>query len=260
MQSMIDGSMDDRSGRLAVAELLLGRVRGRQKVPLLDQARGILDRAWTVVEQRSEAGSSLRTEADALEAAILERDRDDYMAQAAAVVVYAVRSLTSRDDRWSGYVWGVTEEVLEDINEKAASPVSLIAVRQAIALVESTELRRWAGARDILGLVRTLRPTTPASVRPIARAASRVRPDVQVPAPPVALAEARRRALEAVGIAAFAKALEPLAVTLPLGEVDARWQPTAARILAAVAGARISESDHRLLIGGFEAISQGSPA
>jgi hypothetical protein len=74
------------------------------------------------------------------------------------------------------------------------------------------------------------------------------------------LADARRRAFEAVGVAAFAKALEPLAVALPLGEVDARWQPTADRILAAVAGARISESDQRLLIGGFEAISPGGPA
>jgi hypothetical protein len=200
------------------------------------------------------------SEADALEAAILERDRDDYTGRAAAIVVYAVRSLTSRDDRWSRYVWDVTEELLEEINEKAASPVSLNAVRQAIPRVEPTELRHWARARDILGLVRTLRPTTPASVRRIARAASRVGPDVQVPAPPVALADARRRALEAVGVAAFAKALEPLAVALPLGEGDSRWQPTADRILAAVAGERISESDQRLLIGGFEAITLGGSA
>jgi hypothetical protein len=258
---MIDGLMDDRSRHLAVAELLLGRVRGRQRpVPLLDQARRTLDQAWTAIEQRSEAGVSLVNEADALEAAILERDRDDYTARAAAVVVYAVRSLTSRDDRWSKYVWDVTEELLEDINERAASAVLLNAVRQAIPRVEPKELHRWAGARDILGLVRTLRPTTPASVRRIARAASNMKPDVQVPGPPVALADARRRALEAVGVAAFAKALEPLAVALPLGEVDARWQPTADRILAAVAGARISESDQRLLVGGFEAISPGGPA
>jgi hypothetical protein len=260
MPSMIDVLMDDRNRHLAVAELLLGRVRGRQGVPLLDQARRTLDQAWTAIEQRSEAGVSLMNATNALEAAILERDRDDYTARAAAVVVYAVRSLTSRDERLSKYVWDVTEELLEDINEKAASPVALNAVRQAIPRVEPTELRRWAQARDILGLVRTLRPKTPASVRLIARAASRVRPDVQVPAQPVALADARRRALEAVGVAAFAKALEPLAVALPLGEVDARWQTTADRILAAVAGARISESDQRLLVGGFEAISPGGPA
>ena len=260
MQSMIDGLVDDGSGRLAIAELLLGRVRGRQRVPLLDQARATLDQAWTAIEQRSEAGGSLMSEADALEAAIVERDCDDYTAQAASVVVYAVRSLTSRDDRWSKYVWDVTEELLEEINEKAASPVLLNAVRQAIPRVGPTELHRWARARDILGLVRTLRPTMPASVRRIARAASRVRPDVQVPAPAVALADARRHALEAVGVAVFAKALEPLAVALPHGEADARWQPTADRILAAVAGARISESDQRLLIGGFEAISPGGPA
>ena len=157
-------------------------------------------------------------------------------------------------------MWDVTEELLEDINEKAASPVSLSAVRRAIPRLAPTELRHWAQARDILGLVRTLRPTIPGSVRRIARAASRVRPDVQVPSPPFALADARRRALEAVGVAAFAKSLEPLAVALPLGEVDARWQPTADRILAAVAGARISESDQRLLIGGFEAILPGGPA
>ena len=260
MLSIIDGLVDDGSGRLAVAELLFGRVRGRQRVPLLDQARATLDQAWTAIEQRSEAGGSLMSEADALEAAIVERDCDDYTAQAASVVVYAVRSLTSRDDRWSKYVWDVTEELLEDINEKAASPVLLKAVRQAIPHIEPTELHRWAQARDILGLVRTLRPTTPTSVRRIARAASRVRPDVQVPAPQVALADAHRRALEAVGVAAFAKALEPLAVALPLGEVDARWQPTADRILAAVAGTRISASDQRQLIGGFEAISPGGPA
>jgi hypothetical protein len=141
---MIDGLMDDGSGRLAVAELLLGRLRGRQGVPLLDQARGTLDRAWTAIEQRSEADVSFMTEADALEAAILERDRDDYTGRAAAVVVYAVRSLTSHDERWSKYVWDVTEELLEDINEKAASPVALNAVRQAIPRVEPTELRRWA--------------------------------------------------------------------------------------------------------------------
>jgi len=257
---MTDGLLDDGSGRLAVAELLLGRVQSRQRAPLLEQARGTLDQAWTAIEQRREAGISLMSETDALEAAILQRDRDDYTARAAAVVVYAVRSLTSRDDRWSRYVWDVTEELLEDINEKAASPVSLGAVRQAIPRLAPTELRHWAQARDILDLVRTLRPTTPASVRRIARAASKVRPDVQVPSPPVALADARRRALEAVGVAAFAKSLEPLAVALPLGEVDARWQPTADRILAAVAGARITESDQRLLVGGFGAISPGGPA
>ena len=257
---MIDVLMDDRSRRLAVAELLLGRLRGRQRVPILGQARGILDQAWTAIEQGREAGVSLMSEADALEAAILERDRDDYTARAASVVVYAVRSLTSRDDPWSKYVWDVTEELLEDINGKAASPVSLNAVRQAIPRAEPTELRRWAEARDILGLVRTLRPTTPASVRRIVRAALKVRPDVQVPAPPVALADARRRALEAVGVAAFAKALEPLAVALPLGEGDARWQPTADWILAAVAGTRISEPDQRLLFSGFEAISPGGSA
>lgn len=229
-------------------------------MPLLNQARATLDHAWTALERGSEAGGPLTSEADALESAILERDRDDYTAQAAAVVVYAVRSLTSRDDRWSKGVWGVTEELLEDINERAASHVSLSAVKQAIPRVEPTELRHWARARDILGLVRTLRPRTPASVRRIARAASRLTPDVQVPARPVALADARRRALEAVGVAAFAKALEPLAVALPRGEVDARWQPMADRILAAVAGARISESDQRLLIGGFEAISPGGLA
>jgi len=249
--------MDDEGRRLAVAELLLGRVRGRQSVPILDQARATLDHAWTAVEHRTEAGNPLLGEAEALEAAILERDRDDYAARAAAVVVYAARSLMSRDDRWSKYVWDVAEELLEEINEKAASPVSLSAVKQAIPRIEPTELRHWARARDILGLVRTLRPTAPSSVRRIARAASRVRPDVQVPAQTVALADARSRALEAVGVAAFAKALEPLAAALPLGEVDARWQPTADRILAAVAGARISEADQRRLIGGFEAISPG---
>jgi hypothetical protein len=96
MPSMVDGSMEERSGRLAVAELLLGGVRSRQTVPLLDQARGALDRAWTAIEQRSEAGGSLMSEADALEGAILERGRDDYTARAATAVVYAVRSLTSR--------------------------------------------------------------------------------------------------------------------------------------------------------------------
>src|SRR5437764_670122 len=144
MPSMIDGLMDERGGRLAVAELLLGRVRRRQRVPLLDQAHATLDHAWTTVEQRSEARGPLQREADALEAAILERDRDDYTGRAVAVVVYAVRSLTSRDDLWSKYVWDVTEELLEDINERAASPVSLSAVKQAIPRVEPTELRRWA--------------------------------------------------------------------------------------------------------------------
>jgi len=200
------------------------------------------------------------SQADALEAAIVERDRDDYTAQAVAVVVYAVRSLASRDERWSKHVWDVIGEVLEDINEKATSLVTLNAVRQAIPQLEPTELRRWARARDIAVVVRTLRPTIPASVRRIARAASRVGSEVQVPAAAVALADARRRALEAIGVAAFAKALEPLAVALPLGEVDSRWQPTADRILAAVAGARISESDQLLLIAGFEAISPGGPA
>ena len=257
---MINGLVDDRSGRLAVAELLLGGVRSRQTGPLLDQARGALDHAWTAIEERSEAGGSLMSEAHALEAAILERGRDDYTARAVAAVVYAVRSLTSRDDRWSKYVWDVTEELLEDINERAASHVSLSAVKEAIPRVEPTELRRWARARDILGMVQALRPTTPALVRGIARAASRMRPDVQVPAAPVALADARRRALEAVGVAAFAKALEPLAVALPLGELDTRWQPAADRILAAVAGTRISEVDQRLLISGFEAIPSGGSA
>ena len=81
---MIDGFLDDGSGRLAVAELLLGRVRSRQRVPLLEQARGTLDQGWTAIEQRSQAGVSLMTETDELEAAILQRDRDDYTARAAA--------------------------------------------------------------------------------------------------------------------------------------------------------------------------------
>lgn len=257
---MIDASMDEKSRRLAVAELLLGGVRRRQSSPLLHQARATLEKAWTAVEQRSEADASLKRQADALEAAILERDRDDYVAQAAAVVVYAVRSVTSHDQRWSKYVWDVTEEVLEDINSRAASLVTLHAVRHAIPQVEPSELCRWARAQDILSLVRSLRPTVPASARRIARAASRVKPDVQVPTATAAVAEARRRALEAIGVAAFAKALEPLAVALPLGEVDARWQSTADQILTAVAGARISESDRRLLSAGFVAISPAGQA
>lgn len=76
-------------------------MRGRQQAPLLHQARETLDQAWTAIEQRGEAGASLISQADALEASILERDRDDYTARAAAVVVYAVRSLASRDERWS---------------------------------------------------------------------------------------------------------------------------------------------------------------
>ena len=120
--------------------------------------------------------------------------------------------------------------------------------------------RRAAQAQNILGLVRSLRPTIPASVRRIARAGSRVRPDVEVPTQAVGLAEARRHALEAIGAAASAKALEALAVALPLGEVDPRWQSTADRILATVVGTRISESDQRHLSAGFEAISPGSPA
>lgn len=252
--------MYDSSRLLAVAELLLGRVRGRQGVPLLDRARRTLDQAWTAAEQRSEANVLLVNQADALEAAILERARDDYSAQAASAVVYAVRSVTSRDEEWSRSVWGITEEVLEDINERAASPVSLRDVRRAIAQVELTELRRWAEDQSIMGLVRTLRPTVPASVRRIAQSASRLRPDVNVPSTAVGLPEVRKRALEAVGVAAFAKALEPLAVALPLGEVDPRWQPAADRILAVVARARISDSDHRDLTAGFEAISPGGSA
>lgn len=250
--------MDESSRLLAVAELLVNRVRGRQGPPLLHQARGTLDQAWIAVEQQSEAGAALVSQGDALEAAILERNRDDYLAGAASVVVYAVRALTNRDERWSTHVWGVTDELLEDINERAATPVMLNAVRQAILQVEPTKLRHWAQAQDILGLVQTLRPTIPASVRRIARAASKVKPNVIVAAPAGALAGARKRALEAVGVAAFAKALEPLAIALPLGEVDVRWQPTADRILADVAGTRISEFDHRVLAAGFDAISPGS--
>ena len=257
--SIIDSDMDDRSQLLAVAELLLGRVR-RQGVPLLDQARETLDQAWTAVEQRSEAGASLASQSDALEAAILERARDDYAAQAASAVVYAVRSVTNSDEQWSRSVWGITEEVLEDINDRAASHVSLKGVRQAIARVEPTELRRWAQGQNILGLVRSLRPTVPASVRRIARAAARMRVDIQVPAGGAALADARSRALEAVGIAALAKAFEMLAAALPLGEVDARWQPSADRILAAVGGARITDSDQRVLSARFEAMSPGGQA
>jgi hypothetical protein len=259
MASMIDTEMDDSSRLLAVATLLLGGVRSRQAAPLTQQARGALDQAWAAVRKRGEVSASLWTEADALEAAILKRGRDDYAARAASAVVYAVRSLTTRDQQWSKYVWDVTEEVLEDINERAASAISLKSVRRAIAEVEPTELRQWAQAQNVLGLARSLRPTIPTSVRRIARAASRVGPDIEVPTQPVALADVRRRALEFIGAAAFAKALEPLAVALPLGEVDPRWQPTADRILAIVAGTRISESDQRHLSAGFEAISPGSP-
>lgn len=150
--------------------------------------------------------------------------------------------------------------MLEDINSRAASVVTLHAVWYAIPQVEASELRRWARAQDIMSLVRSLRPTVPTSARRIARAASRVKPDVQVATATAAVAEARGRALEAVGVAAFAKALEPVAVALPLGEVDLRWRPTADRILTAVAGARISESDRRLLSAGFEAISPAGQA
>ena len=248
--------MDDSSRLLAVATLLLGGVRSRQAAPLTQQARGALDQAWAAVRKPGEASASLLTRADALEAAILKRGRDDYAARAASAVVYAVRSLTTTDQQWSKYLWDVTEEVLEDINARAASAISLKSVRQAIAEVEPTDLHHWAQAQNMLGLVRSLRPTIPASVRRIARAASKLRPDVEVPTQAVALVEARRRALEVIGAAAFAKALEPLAVALPLGEVDLRWQPTADRILATVAGTRISESDQRHLSAGFEAISE----
>ncbi|HET7418773.1 MAG TPA: hypothetical protein VFL27_00160 [Candidatus Dormibacteraeota bacterium] len=200
------------------------------------------------------------TQADALEAAILQRNSDDYTAHAASVVVYAVRSLTTHDQRWSKYLWDVVEELLEDINARAAAAVTLKAVRDAIPDAEPTELRRWARAQDILGLVRTLRPKTPASVREIARAAARMGSDVEVPAAGTDLAGARSRALEAVGVAALAKALEPLAIALPSGELDARWQPAADRILAALAAARITESDQRVLSAGFDAISQDQQA
>jgi hypothetical protein len=153
----------------------MGHFRERPGSHVAKLAFELLEVGWVQAAQPDTRSSEVPEARSAeLEQAILARDRDDFLARAAAMTVYAARALVSADPKWGTYVWDVVDELLEDINAPTTSPVSLVSSRRAIPIGKVADIREWACARDLRSVVRDLRPTVRSTTRSIARAVSKI--------------------------------------------------------------------------------------